>query len=240
MSYDIADLSPLKRNWIFRNSNIPRRFMGLEPSDIIERTGKFPQLVEDWIETVYEGKVIRNIGDLGVTGVGLLFDGEPGLGKTTHAVVALMELIRHLPDDPKEAQRILGVSPEHYGMNLRPIYYMTYPEFLSRKKAQFDADPDSKRQMFLEMEGFHGRSKDDTLNVRALVLDDLGKEYNTTYNDSSFDEILRARFDKAFPTLITTNVSREQWANQYGAAMGSFAHEAFHRVVIQGKDLRKG
>lgn len=240
MTYDIADLSPLKRHWIFRNANIPRRFMGLEPKDIVERTGTFPEIVKDWIDTVYEGKVIRNIGDLGSTGVGLLFDGTPGLGKTTHAVTTLMELIRHLPEDEAEMQRILSVDPSTFGHNFRPIYYMTFPEFLSRKKSAFEADHDTKARMHLEMEGFHGRSKDDALNVRVLVLDDLGKEYNSQYNDSSFDEILRSRYDKALPTIITTNVSRENWAKQYGDAMGSFAHEAFHRVVIKGTDLRKG
>ena len=240
MGYDIATLPPLKRHWIFRNANIPRRFMGLEPADIVKKTGKFPEVVEDWLELVYEGKVIKNIGDLGSTGVGLLFDGAPGLGKTTHAVTALMEFVRHLPDDEKETQKILGVSADDYGHSLRPIYYMTFPEFLSRKKAIIDADPEVRKNMQLEMEGFHGRAKEDWMNVRVLVLDDLGKEYGSAYNDTSFDEILRARYDKALPTIITTNVKRENWAKQYGPAMGSFAHEAFHRVVIHGIDLRQG
>ena len=242
MAYDIATLPPLKRHWIFRNANIPRRFMGLEPADIRARTGKFPEVIEDWLELVNEGKVIKNIGDLGSTGVGLLFDGAPGLGKTTHAVTTLMELVRWLPDDEKQMQAILGLAPEHFGHKSRPIYYMTFPEFLSRKKALIDADPETKKEMYMEMEGFHGRlpTSQDHLNVRVLVLDDLGKEYGSTYNDSSFDEVLRARYDKALPTIITTNVSRETWGKQYGAAMGSFAHEAFHRVVISGKDLRQG
>lgn len=240
MGYDIATLPPLKRHWIFRNANIPRRFMGLEPADIVKKTGKFTDVVEDWLELVYEGKVIKNIGDLGSTGVGLLFDGAPGLGKTTHAVTTLMEFVRHLPEDEKEAQKILGVAPDDYGHSFRPIYYMTFPEFLSRKKAIIDADSDTRKNMQLEMEGFHGRAKEDWMNVRVLVLDDLGKEYGSAYNDTSFDEVLRARYDKALPTIITTNVNRENWAKQYGAAMGSFAHEAFHRVVIHGNDLRKG
>jgi DNA replication protein DnaC len=124
-------------------------------------------------------------------------------------------------------------------MSARPVYYMTFPEFLSRKKAMFDADPDTKKDLFLEMEGFHGRAKEDWMNVRVLVLDDLGKEYGSKYDDTSFDEILRARYDKALPTIITTNVSRDKWASQYGEAMGSFAHEAFTRVRIIGEDRRK-
>jgi DNA replication protein DnaC len=117
---------------------------------------------------------------------------------------------------------------------------MTYPEFLSRKKAMFDADPETKREMFLEMEGFHGRAKEDHMNVRVLVLDDLGKEYKGSgFNDASFDEILRSRYDRALPTIVTTNVMLEDWGKQYGEAMGSFAHEAFDRVKITGEDRRK-
>ena len=90
------------------------------------------------------------------------------------------------------------------------------------------------------MDGFHGRAKEDWLNVRVLVIDDLGKEYKGAgYNDASFDEVLRSRYDKGLPTIITTNVPRENWAAHYGEAMGSFAYEAFNRVEITGKDLRK-
>ena len=115
---------------------------------------------------------------------------------------------------------------------------MTYPEFLSRKKSTFDADPEDKRNMVYELDGLHGRSKFDWLNVRILVIDDLGKEYGSKYDDTSFDEILRLRYDKGLPTIVTTNVSLENWEAQYKEAMASFAQEAFVRVPILGSDLR--
>lgn len=236
--YKIEDLLPVKRHWLLRNSNIPRRFLGLEPSDISARTGVFPEEVEQWITDVLDGSIVKQVGGLGLTGVGLLFDGGPGIGKTTHAVTAAMEVVRRLPDDDESAQRILGMSSTDYGLKSRPIYYMTYPEFLSRKKATFDADADDKKEMVYELDGLHGRSKLDFLNVRILVIDDLGKEYGSKYDDVSFDEILRARYDKALPTIVTTNVMLENWEAQYREAMASFAHEAFVRVPIIGSDLR--
>jgi DNA replication protein DnaC len=171
--------------------------------------------------------------------VGLLFDGIAGLGKTTHAVTSLMEVVRRLPEDDAKAREVFKMKPSDFGMRSRPIYYLTFPEFLSRKKALIDTSNESRRDLYEEMEGFHGRAKDDSLNVRILVLDDLGKEYGSKYDDTSFDEVLRSRYDKALPTIITTNVAREDWKTQYGPAMGSFAFEAFHRVPILGKDLRK-
>jgi DNA replication protein DnaC len=237
--YDVRKLAYNKRYWILNSSNIPGRFAGLEPADIQKKKGSWPQEEEDWINDVLAGDVIKKLGGLGTTGVGLLFDGEPGLGKTTHAVMAITEIIRRLPEDEAEVRRIFGYTGDNYGAQCRPIYYLTFPEFLSRKKALIDADPELKKDLYREMEGFHGRAKEDYLNVRILVLDDLGKEYGTAYNDTSFDEILRSRYDKGLPTIITTNVSLDKWKTKYGAAMGSFAFEAFHRVELTGKDLRK-
>jgi DNA replication protein DnaC len=236
--YDIKTLSPLKRHWLLRTSNIPLRFLGLEPQDIIDRASSFPDEVSNWVDDVSHGHVIKQIGSIGVNGVGLLFDGGPGIGKTTHAVVAAMEVIRNLPDDEAKAARIMQVNPSEFGMNFRPIYYMTYPEFLSRKKSTFDADPVDKREMIYELDGLHGRCKFDWLNVRILIIDDLGKEYGSKYDDTSFDEILRLRYDKGLPTIVTTNVRLENWEDQYREAMASFAHEAFIRVPIIGSDLR--
>lgn len=236
--YDINQLSPLKKHWLIRNSNIPRRFLGLETQDIVDRTGSFPEEVSTWIADALDGQVIKQIGNIGVNGVGLLFDGGAGIGKTTHAVVAVMEFLRQLPDDDAEVCKILGMSPKDFGVGIRPIYYMTYPEFLSRKKSTFDAEVEDRREMAYELDGFHGRSKYDHLNVRILVLDDLGKEYGSKYDDTSFDEILRIRYDKALPTIVTTNVRLEDWEAEYKEAMASFAHEAFVRVPIVGADLR--
>jgi DNA replication protein DnaC len=149
-----------------------------------------------------------------------------------------MEFVRRMPEEGME--RILGIPSGLSPSDMRPIYYMTFPEFLSRKKALIDADAESRPDLYREMEGFHGRAKEDHLNVRLLILDDLGKEYGSSYNDSSFDEILRSRYDKALPTIVTTNVRMENWDTQYSEAMHSFAHEAFRRVVLVGKDLRQG
>jgi DNA replication protein DnaC len=240
MSYEMSELGALKIQWLLRNSNIPRRFIGMDREDLKKYAGSFPEVIDEWLDEVLDKKIIKQIGGIGTTGVGLLFDGAPGLGKTTHAVVTAMEFLRRLPEDAAAAREILGLKESDYGMYSRPIYYMTYPEFLARKKAMFDADPESKKEMFLQMEGFHGRAQEDHLNVRLLVLDDLGKEYKGSgFNDASFDEILRSRYDRALPTIITTNVMRDNWEKQYGQAMGSFAFEAFNQIEIIGEDRRK-
>lgn len=239
MQYDINKMSYLKKRWLLHSSNIPKRFIGMGPKDVEGRVGTFAVEIEDWIDDVLEGKVIKNIGGLGTTGVGLLFDGPAGLGKTTHSVLCLTELVRMLPDNDVELKRILGYTGDDCGPAARPVYYMTVPDFITRKKAMIDMEPEARREMQLQMEGFHGRSKLDHLNVRVLVLDDLGKELSSDYNVAGFDELLRARYDKGLPTIVTTNLAREAWGRKYGDAMGSFVFEAFNRVIIGTKDLRR-
>lgn len=238
MTYDVLSLSSMKKHWLLRNSNIPRRFLGLGKEDIAERIGEFNPKIQRWIDDCLEGDVVKTLGGIGTTGVGLLLDGLPGIGKTTHAVVSAMEFVRQLPEDEDAIRDILKVDERSFGMNMRPVYYLTYPEFLSKKKASFDLDAEEKRDAHLWIEGMHGRSPLDWMNVRILILDDLGKEYGSKYDDSSFDEILRARYDKGLPTIITTNVQSDNWESKYGPAMASFVNEAFRHIRLTNPDLR--
>lgn len=238
MAYNPIELDPLKRFWLTKSSNIPVRFQGWDRESIVNDLGSFPIEIDEWISDMVAGKVIRAAGNLGVTGVGLLFDGNPGMGKTTHAVVAANQFVLDLPTNPEKLAEVLHVKDGALGHKLQVLKYTTFPEFLSLKKSVFDADADEKRRLNLIIEGYHGRSEEDWLNVRLLIIDDLGKERGTTYEDSAFDELLRSRYDKGLPTIVTTNVNRDNWKDQYGDAMGSFVYEAFHQVKIVSKDMR--
>jgi DNA replication protein DnaC len=239
MPYDINRLSFLKARWLMNTSNIPHRFIGMGAEDVQGNLGSSYPEIEDWVDLVLAGKVIKSIGGLGVTGVGLLFDGDPGMGKTTHSVLTISELIRKLPEDADKARKVFNYAAIDYTAASRPVYYMTVPDFINRKKNEISADNDTRRELQMYMDGFHGRSKHDYLNVRILILDDLGKELKSDYNVAGFDELLRSRYDKGLPTIVTTNLERDQWKAKYGEAMGSFVYEAFNRVIIGGKDLRR-
>jgi DNA replication protein DnaC len=237
--FDLTTMEPMKRHWLTKGANIPMRYQKWDFQNIVDGLGKLPFSLTDWFDDLTSGKVILNLGDVGTTGVGLLLDGAPGRGKTTHAVSVLNEFVRAIPDDKLEACRLLHVSPNSYGLKFRPVYYLTMTDLLYRTKALFDADSDERARLQDELDGFYGRARDDAYNVRLLVLDDVGKEYGSEYDKFSFDSIIRMRYDKGLPTIITTNVDLNDWDETYSEAMQSFAHEAFRRVKLGGEDLRK-
>lgn len=238
MTYNLGELAPIKRHWIARSANIPMRFFGFEPADIIKDRGSFPAEIDHWLSDVNDGLVIKSPGGIGNTGVGLMFDGKPGVGKTTHAVTTLMELIRRLPDDEDAIRQIFRYESQDFSVRSRPIHYLTITDLLRRKKGSWDSE--TKESELMEIDGFHGRAKDDRYNVRVLLLDDLGKEYGSEYDKFSFDEILRSRYDAGLPTIITTNVLLNTWEVKYGSVMNSFVHEAFRQVTIENKgDIRR-
>lgn len=77
--------------------------------------------------------------------------------------------------------------------------------------------------------------------VPLLALDDVGTEYDSGsgYTGKELYRILRLRFDRALPTLATTNVPLAEWSEKYEPSMFSFLHEAFAAAVISGEDWRR-
>lgn len=223
------------RIWAQNNSNIPMRFWGRKPSDLTAN-GKYPGVVEQWVWDVQLGEVIKAAG-FASAGRGLMLYGAPGLGKTTTAVVAALEVLRGVPADKRH--EVFGYASTTSLLRARPIYYLTMTEYLRQRKASFGASADDLAEMNDVLDGYLGVSKDDALNVRVLILDDINKQYGSEYDGFSFDEILRTRYDRALPTILTTNVTENMWAAKYGTIMESFFNEAFIPVQVEGVDLRK-
>lgn len=74
-----------------------------------------------------------------------------------------------------------------------------------------------------------------------LVWDDMGKEYGTAsgYNGSEVYRILRTRFDRNRPSILTTNIPLPEWSERYEGSMFSFLHEAFDAFTLKGADRRR-
>jgi DNA replication protein DnaC len=83
--------------------------------------------------------------------------------------------------------------------------------------------------------------KKQVLRRPLLVWDDLGKEYTSASDwvGKEVHRILRTRFDKGLPSIITSNVPLRDWSARYDEAMFSFLHEAFDTCALAASDWRR-
>ena len=224
MSYELKNLAPSVRAQI-NAAGLPERTVGLELSDLRPYQGGTLEGVQKWLGMVRSGNVVKARGER-TCGLGLLLIGEPGHGKTTLACTVLQELLRTTP------REVLGYA----GTGLtRPGFFTDYPKLLRVQQKSWDEESDDPDKWLID--SVYGEAPSH-MNVKVLILDDLGKEYRTAsgWAENTFDAILRARFNAGLPTIITTNNSLQKWGNMYGKAMESFAHEAFIPLAVVSEE----
>ncbi|MDO5014466.1 MAG: ATP-binding protein [Clostridia bacterium] len=80
---------------------------------------------------------------------------------------------------------------------------------------------------------------DIVLSCDLLILDDLGTEFNTPFNNSAFYNIINTRISKGLPMIINTNLSIEQLENRYEERIMSRMLGYFDFLYFIGKDVRQ-
>jgi DNA replication protein DnaC len=217
-------------SWI-KASSIPAARIGWLLEDCAEVDTKDITTVKKWLKTVADKKVIRELGGKGC-GKGLMFYGTPGQGKTTLALSIIQEAMLTFPMDVfdvKEGRTLI-----------RPCYFITFNDIIDLKGSMMDGPTDDEQVLY---QGILGDCQNDAYNIRILVIDDIGKEHASLsgWQKNMLHHVLRTRFNNGLPTIVTTNIKREDWAGLYGDATESFVNEAFTYVPITSKrgDLRK-
>jgi len=222
------DTKVRRRSWL-QTANIPKNRFGWTLSDCTDTPKTALEAISDWFEAMREGQIIQNIGDPSC-GLGILFYGEPGRGKTTLALSIIQEMITTFP--------LEAFGPTNNGVLIRPCYFATFNDVLDLKGKLMEEHTESEETLYL---GMLGDCKDPAYNIRVLVIDDVGKEHTSLsgWQRNMLHHVLRTRFNNGLSTIVTSNISRDNWAASYGDATGSFVKEAFLYIPVDGnKDLR--
>lgn len=148
---------------------------------------------------------------------GLLMAGGCGNGKTSlaSAVVRLVALLGSMTDNP-----------------LRPtsLHFVT-----SRQYCELFAS---------DQRGTSTRSELDPVKcAQILVIDDMGEEPGvvTVYGNhhSPVSDLLLYRYDRQLTTIVTTNLTREQIAEKYGARLYDRFKEMFAILAFNNSSYRR-
>jgi DNA replication protein DnaC len=156
-------------------------------------------------------KYLRTLAEKKGEGVGILFGGPPGPGKTTIAAVLLKYLVRagwtcwmtSLGEIVENIQK---------SWNAEKGAHNDSAEFLQRcREADF------------------------------LLIDDLGKEHAgpSGFSSTTFDNLIRYRIQHRLPTILTTNLNRQTIKNRYGDALLSLIEGKCTIITVTGADIRR-
>jgi len=228
--YDLKTIKVRRRSWI-QIASIPKARLGWTLDDCTDAPKTVIEGLRRWLDGVREGKVILAAGNPRC-GRGVLLYGQPGRGKTTLALATIQDM---LLDFPLEA-----FAPAENRVLVRPAYFATFNDILDLK-GQTMGDAEDLEEENRLYDGMLGKCRDDAYNIRVLIIDDVGKEHASLsgWQKSMLHHILRTRFNNGLPTIVTTNIARDDWSATYGDATGSFVKEAFIYIPVETpQDLR--
>lgn len=207
-----VDFDEMRAVLRWRHTGIPRRLWGRGIEERLDLGAPF-ELVGEWVRDL----PVANVTHRGIPvydvrfGGGLLLVGAPGTGKTTAACAALT-----------------SVNKDYGHM----VFFIRFPDYLkyARRLESSSSDPDIPALGICEA----------VRDSYVVALDDVGHEYSSGsgYGESVLTEILRTRYDNGSPTILTTNLSSEEWEKHYDAPLRSFINQACPPIVFDGPDRR--
>lgn len=207
----MTDRTPSEKQ--LQNANIPPRYWD-RPFEWLEpsdATAEVEKYLNDLKTHRHEGR-------------GLLMLGHPGRGKTHLGCALLMEAMA-------EGYSVMFTTISAYRHRL--MRQMQLNTAWSRM-----GDEDAYREWLQHDEALKAMRN----NIEFLMIDDVGKEYSTDsrWIEDELDFLLRHRYDRGLPTIMTTNKPLAEWKARYSDSMESFLRESCVLVGVDGPDRRKG
>lgn len=154
---------------------------------------------------------LDNIDEMFEKNKGIIFFGSNGVGKSFLANLIVKEAYRHR----YTSRRVTFVD-----------YINLYTKIWGIK--------DEEQREEEEAKFYH-----DYKAVEFLVLEEVGKELDTKISPVILEDLLRYREDKGLPTIICTNLSKEDLRERYGESIISLISGNMTPIKIVGIDMRK-
>lgn len=173
----------------------------------MRRIGIWPQF---WNSIDLAGDAI----DLLPRGCNILLTGLNGRGKTTLISAFISQII-------------IDSHPSHFVWDT-PIRWFFFPDLLSRIK-----------DTYVGSSGWHESERDilnEVVNVRLLVLDDVGSQHKVDFAMSILLQIMAGREGRELCTIITSNLEIDDFA-RLDARIASRLSGYFHKKLV-GEDFR--
>lgn len=107
----------------------------------------------------------------------------------------------------------------------------------------FSVAYDSLSNFLRKIEQEHyGRSEGDTVNMLLsadlVILDDIGSEFRSGFNDAQIYDIINSRINYRLPTIVSTNLSYKELNSRYNERIVSRLLGMFIPVEFRGRDIR--
>ena len=107
----------------------------------------------------------------------------------------------------------------------------------------FSVAYDSLSNFLRKIEQEHyGRSEGDTVNMLLsadlVILDDIGSEFRSGFNDAQIYDIINSRINYRLPTIVSTNLSYKELNARYNERIVSRLLGMFIPVEFRGRDIR--
>lgn len=159
----------------------------------------------------------------------LFMYGNYGTGKTHLAIAGMKKVCYEIAKKTAKEYKEFPLSIIRGKTIMNPVYFVKTPELLEEIKSAYEYDDVLENDVI-------GKYK----HKQFLVVDDLGSEKPSDWQQEKIYSILDYRYSKLLPTIITTNCSMNELIERIGQRVVDRIQEAAkgYRTSWRGESYR--